>query len=94
MARIDVDTNELTAGGGHQAAVAATIGGSAGLVRAAGAAIAGAAGSAGAAAAGSDWGAAWEAELTARADTVGWSARSLEAAAAAYQETDAGQIRT
>jgi Excreted virulence factor EspC, type VII ESX diderm len=94
MPRIDVTTDELAAGGSHQAAVAAAIGGSAGLVRAAGAAIAGAAGHAGAATAGSDWGAAWEAELSARADVVGRSAHNLDAAAAAYEETDGGQIRT
>ena len=94
MARIDVNTDELAAGGGHQAAVAAAIGGSAGLVRAAGAAIADAAGHAGAAAAGSDWGAAWAAALTARADTVGRAAHNLDAAAAAYAETDAGAMRT
>ena len=93
MPRIDVTTDELAAGGSHQAAVAAAIGGSAGLVRAAGAAIADAAGHAGAAAAGSDWSAAWEAELTTRADAIVRSARNLDAAARAYQETDGGQMR-
>ena len=92
MPRIDVTTDELAAGGSHQAAVAAAIGGTAGLVRAAGAALAGAAGDAGAA--GTDWGAAWEAELTARADAVGRAAHNLDAAAAGYQETYAGAIRS
>ena len=63
MPRFAVNTDELASGRGHQDMVAATIGGAAGLLRAAGSSISDAAGHSG-------------------------------AAAEAYRETDAGQMRT
>jgi hypothetical protein len=91
---IHVRTDELAVGQGHQAGIAAAIVGSAGLVRAASGAIAEAAGHAGAASAGADWGAAWETELVSRAEVARRAGENLGAAAAAYRETDEGQMRT
>jgi hypothetical protein len=93
MPGFQVNTDELAAGGGHQHVVAAAVGGTAGLVRAAASAIAEGAGHSGASAAGSAWGTAWEAELTARAELLRRSAANVAAAAEAYRETDDGQMR-
>jgi uncharacterized protein YukE len=93
MPGFQVDTNELAAGQGHHDVIAGTIGGSAGLLRAAAAAIAEGAGHAGASAAGADWGAAWEAELAGRAEVLRRTGQNLAAAADAYRETDDGQMR-
>jgi uncharacterized protein YukE len=93
MPGFQVNPNELAAGRGHHDAIAGEIGGSAGLVRAAAAAIAEAAGHAGASAAGADWGAAWEAELAGRAEVLRRTGQNLAAAADAYRETDEGQMR-
>ena len=94
MPGFDVNADELAAGQGHQAGLAASIAGSAGLIRAASAAIAGAAGHAGAASAGADWGAAWEGELRSRAEVARRAGENLGAAASAYRESDEGQMRT
>ena len=94
MPRFEVNTDELAAGRGHQDMVAAAIGGAAGLLRAAGSSIADSAGHPGAATAGADWGSAWEAELAGRAEVLRRAGQNLAAAAEAYRETDAGQMRT
>jgi hypothetical protein len=94
MPRIHVNTDELAAGQGHQAAIAAALGGSGGALRAASSTIADAAGHPGAMAAGADWGAAWESAFAARADAILRAAQNLGAAAEAYRETDDGQMRT
>jgi hypothetical protein len=94
MPRFQVNTDELAAGRGHQDMVAATIGGAAGLLRAAGSSIADAAGHPGASAAGADFGSAWEVELAARAEVLRRTGQNLAAAAEAYRETDEGQLRT
>jgi uncharacterized protein YukE len=90
--RFQVNTDELAAGESRQAMIAGAIGGSAGLVRAAASSIADAAGHAGASSAGSDWGAAWEGELVARAEVLRRAGQNLAAAAQAYRETDDGQM--
>lgn len=86
MPGFDVNADELAAGQGHQAGLAASIAGSAGLIRAAG--------HAGAASAGADWGAAWEGELRSRAEVARRAGENLGAAASAYRESDEGQMRT
>jgi hypothetical protein len=88
-----VDPDQLAAGRGHQEIVAGAIGGAAGVLRAAAAAVAEGAGHAGACGAGADWGAAWDAELVGRADVLRRSGENLAAAAEAYRETDEGQMR-
>ena len=93
MPGFNVNPRELAAGRGHHDAVAGSIGGSAGLLRAAAAAIAEGAGHAGASAAGADWGTAWEAELAGRAELLRRTGQNLSAAADAYRETDEGQMR-
>ena len=94
MPGFEVNTDALAAGRGHQDAIAAAVGGAAGLVRAAGLAISESAGHAGASAAGGTWAAAWESELARHADGLRRSGMNLEAAAHAYRETDEGQMRT
>jgi hypothetical protein len=94
MPRFQVNTDELATGRGHQDMVAAALGGAAGLLRAAGSSISDAAGDSGAAAAGADWGTAWEGELAGRAEVLRRTGQNLAAAAEAYRETDAGQMRT
>lgn len=93
MSRFQVDTEQLAAGEGHAAVVAGVLAESAGLLRSAASSIADSAGHAGASAAGSAWGGAWEASLGAHAQAVQRSGRNLTAAAAAYRETDEGQMR-
>jgi hypothetical protein len=93
MAGFRVDTSELAGAYGHQAAITAAIGGSAGLVRAAAAAIVEGAAEAGAASAGAEWGAAWEAGLAARAALLERTGDNLAAAADAYRATDESQMR-
>ena len=93
MPGFKVNPNELAAGRGHHDAIAVAIGGSAGLVRAAAAAIAEGAGHGGASSAGAAWGAAWEAELAGRAEVLRRTGQNLAAAAEAYRETDEGQMR-
>jgi hypothetical protein len=70
MPGFQVNTDELAAGRGHHDMVAGAIGGSAGVLRAAAAAIADGAGHSGAAAAGADFGAAWEADVTRPGESV------------------------
>jgi hypothetical protein len=94
MPGFEVNTDALAAGRGHQDAIATAVGGTAGLVRAAAAAISDSAGHAGASAAGESRGVAWESELARHADGLRQSAVNLGAAAAAYRETDEGQMRT
>jgi hypothetical protein len=89
-----VDADQLAAGRGHQEMVAGTIGGAAGVVRAAAAVVADGAGHPGACGAGADWGTAWEVELTGRAEVLRRAGANLAAAAEAYRETDEGQMRT
>ncbi len=93
MPGFQVNTDELAAGGGQQGVVAAAVGSTAGLVRAAGSAISEGAGHSGASAAGEAWGGAWQAELAARAEVLRRAAANLNAAAEAYRETDDGQMR-
>lgn len=90
MAEIQVDSNQLMAGQGQQAAIASAVGSVAGLVRAAGSSIGDGAGQPGAADA---WAAAWEGELAGRAQGLLRASQNLAAAADAYRETDAGQMR-
>ncbi len=87
-----MDTEQLAAGQGRHDAIAAAIGGCSGLVRLAAGSIAGAAGHDGAAGAGADWGAAWEGALGAHAEAVRRTGTNVSAAAAAYRETDDGQM--
>jgi hypothetical protein len=94
MPGFQVNPDELAAGRGHHDVVAGAIGGSAGVLRAASAAIAEGAGHPGASAAGADWGAAWEGELAGRAEVLRRTGLNLAAAADAYRETDEGQMRT
>jgi hypothetical protein len=93
MPGFEVNTDALAAGRGHQDAIAAAVGGTAGLVRAAASAISESAGHDGASAAGATWGTAWESELARHADGLRRSGVNLEAAADAYRETDEGQMR-
>lgn len=93
MAEFRTETDQLADGGGRQSALAASLHGLQGAVRAAADGIAGASGHAGAAAAGSAWGAAWATQVAAHAEAVQLSARNLDGAAAAYRETDEGQMR-
>ena len=94
MPGFNVNTDELGAGRGHHETIAGGLGGSAGLLQAAATAVAESAGHAGAMAAGADWGAVWEAHLAGHAEAVRRSGDNLWAAAAAYRETDASQMRT
>ena len=89
-----MNTDELAAGSGHQDAIVGTIGGAAGVMRSAGTSIADAAGHEGASAAGADFAGAWERELAGRAVFLQRAGENLAAAALAYRETDAGQMRT
>jgi uncharacterized protein YukE len=93
MPDFKVNPDELAAGRGHHDAIAGTLGGSAGVLRAASATIADSAGHAGASAAGSDWGLAWEGMLSTSAEAVRRTGQNLAAAAHAYRETDEGQMR-
>ena len=93
MAEFRVDTDQLAGGEGDQILVTEWLGTSAGILQATAAAIAGAAGHAGASAAGEAWGRAWGAEMAGHAEAVQRSGRNLAAAAAAYRETDEGQMR-
>ena len=93
MAEIRVQPGELEAGSGRQTAGALDLLETAGEVTATADSISGAAGHGGAAAAGSSWGGAWPRVLGVRADAQQRAAANLTAAAAAYQETDEGQIR-
>jgi uncharacterized protein YukE len=94
MPGFQVNTDELAAGRGRQDAIAGAIGGAAGVMRAAGTSIAEAAGHPGASAAGAGFATAWESELSGRADFLRRAGENLAAAAEAYRETDAGQMRT
>jgi Excreted virulence factor EspC, type VII ESX diderm len=94
MPGFQVNTDELAAGRGHQDMIASALGGAAGMMRAAGTSIADAAGHPGAATAGTDFGSAWEGELAGRAEFLRRTGENLAAAAEAYKETDAGQMRT
>jgi hypothetical protein len=89
-----VNPEQVGAGRGQQEMVAEAIGGAAGVLRAAAAAVADGAGHTGACGAGADWGAAWEVELAGRAEVLRRTGENLAAAAAAYRETDEGQMRT
>jgi len=93
VAGFRVDTDQLAGGEGDQVLVTGWLGTSAGMLAATAAAIAGAAGHPGASAAGDAWGAAWGAEMAGQAEAVQRSGRNLAAAAAAYRETDEGQMR-
>jgi hypothetical protein len=94
MPEFKVNTDELAAGRGQNDAIAGTIGGAAGLMRAAGTSIADSAGHDGASSAGADFAGAWERELAGRAEFLRRAGENLAAAAEAYRETDAGQMRT
>jgi hypothetical protein len=94
MPDFKVNTDELAAGRGHHEAIAGAVGGAAGLLRAAASSVADSAGHPGACAAGADWGAAWEGHLAGHADVIRRTGDNLSAAAVAYRETDASQMRT
>lgn len=93
MPRFRADTDQLAAGEGHAAAIAGVLAEAAGLMRAAAGSIADAAGHAGASAAGAAFGSAWEQSLAGHGEAVQRSGRNVAAAAAAYRETDEGQMR-
>jgi hypothetical protein len=94
MPDFKVHADELAAGRGHHHAIAGALGGSAGLLRAAASTVAESAGHDGAMAAGADWGTAWEGHLATNAEAIRRTGDNLGAAAAAYRETDEGQMRT
>jgi hypothetical protein len=89
-----VNPDQLATGRGRQDTVAGAIGGAAGVLHAATAAVAEGAGHAGACSAGAAWGAAWESELAGRTEVLRRASQNLAAAAEAYRETDEGQMRT
>lgn len=89
-----MNADQLAAGQANHDEVAGAIGGAAGVLHAAAAAVAECAGHAGACAAGADWGAQWEAELGGRTEVLRRAGQNVAAAAAAYRETDEGQMRT
>jgi len=94
MARIEVEPGELVGVGGEHAAIVATLVECAGLMGAAGQGIAEGAGHAGAAGAGEEYGASWGAHLSRAGEGVDRAGTNLAAAAAAYRETDSGQMRS
>jgi hypothetical protein len=83
MPRIEVDTGQLYAAGGRQAALASQVASLTGTLDAVGDSAAGAAGESMAAAAIADCCAAWSASLGMLADSVGGLASNLHAAGAA-----------
>ena len=93
MPEFKVNPDQLAAGRGHNDMVAGTIGGTAGLLRAAASSVADAAGHPGASAAGADWGSLWEGQLAGSAEAIRRTGENLAAAAHAYRETDEGQMR-
>ena len=93
MPEFKVNPDQLAAGRGNNDIVAGTIGGVAGLLRAAASSVADSAGHAGASAAGADWGATWEGQLAGSAEAIRRTGHNLAAAAHAYRETDEGQMR-
>jgi hypothetical protein len=93
MPEFKVNPDQLAAGRGHNDVVAGTVGGAAGLLRAAASSVADSAGHAGASTAGADWGMAWEGQLAGSAEAIRRTGQNLAAAAHAYRETDEGQMR-
>jgi uncharacterized protein YukE len=93
MPEFKVNPDQLAAGRGHHDMVVGTIGGTAGLLRAAASSAADSAGHAGASAAGADWGTLWESHLAGSAEALRRTGQNLAAAAHAYRETDEGQMR-
>jgi hypothetical protein len=92
MARIEVDTGQLSVAGGRQAALAAQLAALCGPLEAAGEAAAGGCGEPAAAAAIADCAGAWSASLGLLAASVSGLGENLGAAADAYHGTDAGAM--
>ena len=92
MARIEVDTDQVAAIAGRQAAIAARVAELCGELDAAAAGAAGAAGDGRVSGAVSDCGRAWSLALSALGTAVHGYAANAGAAAAAYHTTDANAM--
>ena len=92
MPRIEVQPGQLTAAGGRQAAISASMIEAVARLETAAAAAASAAGDPGVAGAVSDWSVGWGSSLAALATAVAGTAGNLDSAAGAYELTDATAI--